>query len=1062
MKCGTVPRIPARLGNSAHRRAVELSAFALALALMPATLGAAEAPVVDSLIASPATVAPGESVTLTVAAHDPDCPDVCVSGCGQYVRADLTRWEADGGTFTAEDDGVSASPYSATAEWQAPVAEATYTLTVFLSDSGSFFCGGRQSTSADVTVLVTTTTNEPPAIDSLAANPTQLFPGGTSALECAATDPDGDPVAYSWAADSGTVTPGAGGSAVFTAGDPALAGVTCTATDPAGAFTEETVVVSVTGAVADSSLDSALASPQRLAVDAMGEVYVADRRGGGIAVLHLGSGELIYRLPVPGVSSVDVDWDGRLLVGTGAGAMVLDRAGEPVLALGSGQVSDVAADPVSRRWGVLYGRLGRALIYDETGAVQAELGTAGELKSPRGLAATPAGEWVVGDTGNGLIRVFTASGSLVRSFGGGSGGGVGEFVQLDDVAVDGAGLIYASDSFQDWVQVWSSGGTLREVLGTYGEGRGQFQTAAGIAPAGVFGRLLAASLNGSRIEVFRTGDDPPPVPEPAALLSATHLTFSPQAVATTSAPRAVALTNGGDAPLGVRAAGVEGDFAQTNDCGLFLDPGAACAFSVTATPPAAGPFAGVLRIDTSTGPLVVELAGSGFVPPGVLLVPGRLDYSDQELETASEPKAVVLQNSGTQPLVIGSITASSQYSQANDCGPTLAGGGSCVIQVVFAPEQIADHILGTLTVASNAAGSPHMVALDGRGIERPEHAGPPAVVGVASGGSELEACRASSQAIHQISVQFSEPMSYRPEDPEPGDANHPGSYLLLAAGPDQRFDTVGCGAALGDDLAVSLGGVAYDPESWVATLELAGAGALPASLHRLFVCGSTPALSDLAGEPLDGDGDGSGGDDFTLTFRADHPNLFQNGHFDCDLEGWTRVSTFDGEIERSPEDAGGSDLSGSVHFVPLTPEAIGIGQCLPVEPSRAYRFEASFRWSNPVPDQVGFLVASCEVFAEAECSGLAVGEGVLVLPLVDPPAAWATLDDTLETPGGSRSALCSFSLSAEPDLEANLDRLVLSEDALVFADGFESGDAGTWSSATGVAPSAREGNARER
>ena len=66
------------------------------------------------------------------------------------------------------------------------------------------------------------------------------------------------------------------GAATFIAGDPALASVTCTATDPAGAFTAGSVTVSVTGAVAETSLGSALASPQRLAVDAMGDVYVAE------------------------------------------------------------------------------------------------------------------------------------------------------------------------------------------------------------------------------------------------------------------------------------------------------------------------------------------------------------------------------------------------------------------------------------------------------------------------------------------------------------------------------------------------------------------------------------------------------------------------------------------------------------------------------------------------------------------------------------------------------------------------------------------------------------------
>ena len=44
---------------------------------------------------------------------------VCTTGCGLTIRSDLTLWSATGGTFVAEDNGATASPYSATADWQA-------------------------------------------------------------------------------------------------------------------------------------------------------------------------------------------------------------------------------------------------------------------------------------------------------------------------------------------------------------------------------------------------------------------------------------------------------------------------------------------------------------------------------------------------------------------------------------------------------------------------------------------------------------------------------------------------------------------------------------------------------------------------------------------------------------------------------------------------------------------------------------------------------------------------------------------------------------------------------
>ena len=223
----------------------------------------AAAPVVDSFSASPAVVAPGGLVTLEVTAHDPDCPSTCATGCGQYLREDLTAWSASGGTFVVENNGTSGSPYVATADWSAPAVEGTYTISVYLADSGSFLCGGRQSTTAQLSILVTTSSNSPPEISLLTADPAQIYPGGTSLLTCIASDPDGDPLIFSWTSDVGTVTPGVDGAAVFEAGDPGVATVTCTVTDTGGASSSAQVGISVTSAMAERSLTAGLAAPQR-------------------------------------------------------------------------------------------------------------------------------------------------------------------------------------------------------------------------------------------------------------------------------------------------------------------------------------------------------------------------------------------------------------------------------------------------------------------------------------------------------------------------------------------------------------------------------------------------------------------------------------------------------------------------------------------------------------------------------------------------------------------------------------------------------------------------------
>jgi hypothetical protein len=93
-----------------------IGGISLLATAVPAT---AAAPVVDSFTASSTAVLPGGTVTLTVEAHDPDCAGTCTSGCGLYIRSDVSTWSATGGTFVSTDMGTSGSPYAAAAEWQA-------------------------------------------------------------------------------------------------------------------------------------------------------------------------------------------------------------------------------------------------------------------------------------------------------------------------------------------------------------------------------------------------------------------------------------------------------------------------------------------------------------------------------------------------------------------------------------------------------------------------------------------------------------------------------------------------------------------------------------------------------------------------------------------------------------------------------------------------------------------------------------------------------------------------------------------------------------------------------
>ncbi len=100
---------------------------------------------------------------------------------------------------------------------------------------------------------------------------------------------------------------------------------------------------------------------------------------------------------------------------------------------------------------------------------------------------------------------------------------------------------------------------------------------------------------------------------PVVSLSSTSLTFTSQALGSTSAPQTITMSNTGTAALTIAGITVTGDFAQLNTCGAGLAPGASCAINVTFTPTATGSRTGLLTItdNAASSPQVVNLGGGG-------------------------------------------------------------------------------------------------------------------------------------------------------------------------------------------------------------------------------------------------------------------------------------------------------------------------------------------------------------------------------------------------------------------------------------------------------------------
>jgi len=116
---------------------------------------------------------------------------------------------------------------------------------------------------------------------------------------------------------------------------------------------------------------------------------------------------------------------------------------------------------------------------------------------------------------------------------------------------------------------------------------------------------------------------PPPTGAPAVTLAPTSLTFTAQAIGTTSAPQSLTVTNTGNASLFINSAAVPNtlDFTEVSDgcSGLTLAPGTSCSVSITFSPTLAGTrsAAFTLRDNAANSPQTAPLtgAGTGTNPP---------------------------------------------------------------------------------------------------------------------------------------------------------------------------------------------------------------------------------------------------------------------------------------------------------------------------------------------------------------------------------------------------------------------------------------------------------------
>jgi hypothetical protein len=119
----------------------------------------------------------------------------------------------------------------------------------------------------------------------------------------------------------------------------------------------------------------------------------------------------------------------------------------------------------------------------------------------------------------------------------------------------------------------------------------------------------------------------------------------------------------------------------------------------------------------TAGSATISLGGTAAPAAAAIVTfsPTRLDLGSVTVGQVAATRTANLTNAGSAPLQITGLSASpTAFTLTHNCPASLAAGASCTLTVGFAPAT-AGVIAGSITVASNAASSPNVLALSGTG-----------------------------------------------------------------------------------------------------------------------------------------------------------------------------------------------------------------------------------------------------------------------------------------------------------------------------------------------------------
>ncbi len=194
----------------------------------------------------------------------------------------------------------------------------------------------------------------------------------------------------------------------------------------------------------------------------------------------------------------------------------------------------------------------------------------------------------------------------------------------------------------------------------------------------------------------------------------------------------VTLTNSGSASISISQANVSGTGFSISGMAtpMTLAAGQGISFTAKFAPTAAGAATGSISLTSNSpnSPLVIGLTGTGVASqPQITINPTSISFGN-EIVGSSMSQTVSVSNPGNAALTVSQLAVSGPGYKVN--GPTMPmtinAGSSASFSAVFAPTS-AGSASGSISVVSNAAGSPATIAMSGTGTASQLGASPSAV-----------------------------------------------------------------------------------------------------------------------------------------------------------------------------------------------------------------------------------------------------------------------------------------------------------------------------------------------